>query len=113
MKLFGQLIINTLALLITAYLVPGFHVDNLSAAIVAAIVIGIINTFIKPVLQIISLPITILSLGIFALILNVLLLMLAAAITPGFEIDGFLVALFGSFVLSLISAFLNMLTKDR
>jgi len=111
MKLLGKLLINTLALLITAYIVPGFVVANLTAAIVAAVVIGVINTFIKPVLQIISLPITILTLGIFSLIVNVFLIMLAAYLVPGFEIFGFIPALVGSIVLSLVAAFLNLLTK--
>lgn len=111
MRLFGYLIINTAALLITAYLIPGFTVVNLQAAIIAAVVIGIINTFIKPILQLITLPITILSLGLFALILNIVLLMAAAAITPGFDIDSFMTAILGSIVLSLVSAFLGMLTK--
>ncbi len=111
MKILGSLVINTVALLITAYLIPGFVVENLVAAVVAAFVIGVINTFIKPILQIIALPITFMTLGIFALVLNILLLWAAAYITPGFSIDGFLTAVIGSIVLSLTSAFLNLLTK--
>jgi|SRR3989344_2967597 len=111
MKILGSLVINTVALLITAYLIPGFVVENLIAAVVAAFVIGVINTFIKPILQIIALPITFMTLGIFALVLNILLLWAAAYITPGFSIDGFLTAVIGSIVLSLTSAFLNLLTK--
>ena len=67
------------------------------------IIIGLINTFIKPILQAITLPINILSLGIFALVLNALLLMLAGWISPGFEVDGFLNALLGSILLSLFA----------
>ncbi len=111
MKLIGALLVNTLALLVTAYLVPGFVVSSLSTALVAAIVIGVINMFIKPVLQLVALPITFLTLGLFALILNVLLLMLAAQITPGFDIDNFFSAVIGSIVLSLTSSFLGLLTR--
>lgn len=111
MKLIGFLIINTAALLITAYLIPGFTIIDLQTAVIAAVVIGVINTFIKPILKFITFPITLLTLGIFSLILNVLLLMGAAYITPGFDIDTFLTALLGSIVLSLVSSFLGMLTK--
>jgi len=111
MKLIGALLVNTLALLVTAYLVPGFVVSSLSTALVAAVVIGVINMFIKPVLQLVALPITFLTLGLFALILNVLLLMLAAQITPGFDIDNFISAVIGSLVLSLTSSFLGLLTR--
>ena len=111
MRLFGYLIVNTAALLITAYLVPGFVVENFQTALVAAVVIGFINTFIKPILRLITLPITIVSLGLFALILNVLLLYFAAAITPGFELDGIMTAFLGSIVLSITSSFLSHLTK--
>lgn len=111
MKLIGSLIINIVALLVTAYLIPGFVVANLTAAAVAAVVIGIINTFIKPILQLITLPITFMTLGIFSIVLNILLLWAAAYITPGFEINGIVTAILGSIVLSLTSSFLGMLTK--
>ncbi len=110
-KLLGSLIVNTLALLIVAYLVPGFEVIDIKAAIVAAVVIGIINIFIKPILQIITLPITFMTLGLFAIALNVALLMGAAYVVPGFEIHGLLAAFIGSIALSIVSSFLNMLTK--
>ena len=111
MKLIGFLIINTAALLVTAYIIPGFVVADLQSAAIAAVIIGVINTFIKPLLQFITLPITILTLGIFSLILNVILLMAAAEITPGFSIDSFFTAVIGSIVLSLVSSFLGLLTK--
>ena len=109
MRLIGYLIVNILALLITAYIVPGFDLHNITAAIVASVVIGIINTVIKPLVKFITLPINFLTLGIFGLVLNVLFLMGAAAITPGFEIDGYLPAILGSIALSLVSSFLGML----
>lgn len=111
MKLFGFLLINVLALLITAYLVPGFVIANYQAAIVAAIVIGVINTFIKPVVQLIALPITFVTLGLFSIVINIAFLFLAAQLTPGFDINGVIPALLGSIVLSLVSSFLGMLTK--
>jgi putative membrane protein len=111
MRLIGYLLVNTAALLITAYLLPFVTVDNFQSAVVAAVVIGVINTIIKPVLQLLALPLTLLTLGLFSFILNVLLLMAAAYVTPGFHIDGFLGAAIAAIVLSLVSSFLGMLTK--
>ena len=111
MKLITNLLINTLALLIVSYLLPGFKVDSLTSAVIASVVIGLVNTFLKPILKIITLPLTILTLGLFSFILNVLLLMLASNLTPGFHIDGFLTAALASILLSLISSFLNSLSK--
>lgn len=111
MFLIGFLLINTLSLLITAYIVPGFEVENFWAALVAAVVIGVINTFVRPIVSLITLPITILTLGLFSFVLNIVFIYLAAYLTPGFEIVGLVPAIIGSIVLSLISTFLGMLTK--
>jgi putative membrane protein len=113
MKLLGKLIVNMLALLITTRLVSGFVITDLKTAFIAAIVIGILNTFVKPVLRILTFPITLLTLGLFSFVLNVLLLMFAASITPGFNITGFMPAIIGSIVLSLVSAVLHLLVKDK
>ncbi len=110
MKLLGSIVVNAASLLITAYLIPGFIIQDLKTALIAAVVIGIINTFIKPVLKIITLPITFITLGLFALVLNVFLLWGAAYITPGFTLEGLLPAILGSIVLSLVSSFLGLLT---
>jgi putative membrane protein len=110
-NLIGRLVVNIIALLIVAYIIPGFVITNLQTAVVAAIVIGVINTFIRPVLQIIALPFSILTLGIVAFLINVGLLMSAAAIVPGFEIDGFLTAVVSSIALALVSSFLHKLTR--
>lgn len=112
MKLVIKLAISVLALFIVEYLVPGFHLANIWTAVVAAVVIGLINTFIKPVLQLIALPISILTLGITAFLINVLLLWFASAIVPGFTIDSFLTAIIASILLSLITWFLHILASD-
>lgn len=109
MRLIGFLILNSLALMITAYLVPGVVFDGYLPLVVAAIVIGILNTFIKPFVQILTLPITFLTLGLFALVINAAFFLLAAQITPGFSVENFISALIGSVVLSLVSTFLGML----
>ncbi len=112
MKLVGELIINTVALLVVEYVTPGFELETLESAIVAAIGIGVVNTFIRPVLQIIALPISILTLGIFAFFINVTLLWGVAAIVPGFNISSFFTAAIASILLSLVNAFLHKLAKN-
>ena len=112
MKILIRLIINIVALLVVEYLVPGFSFESLTAIVVSSIVIALVNTFIKPILQLIALPISILTFGIFAFIINVGLLFGISYIVPGFYIDGFLTAIIASILLSLVSWFLNKLIKD-
>jgi putative membrane protein len=112
MNLVARLLINVLALWVVDYLVPGMSFASWQALFVSAIVIGIVNTFIKPVLQVIALPITIVTFGIGAILINVLLLWFVSYIVPGFEIDVFLTAVIASLLLSLVSWFLHRLTKE-
>lgn len=105
------MIVYVVALLVVDYLIPGFRLVSLEATLVAAVVIGVINTFIRPVIQVLALPFSIVTLGIAAFLINVGLLMLAAAIVPGFEIDGFLSAAVASILLALVNAFLHKLAK--
>lgn len=103
MALFFRWLLYTLALIFTSWVVPGIEVSSFLNAMFVVVIIALINTFIKPFLQIITLPINILTLGLFSLVINALLLMLAGYITPGFEVEGFLSALIGSIVLSLFA----------
>jgi putative membrane protein len=112
MKILTKLAINVFALYVVEYLVPGFKLDSIWSATVAAVVIGVVNTFIRPLLQIITLPISIISFGIFAFLINVALLYGASFLVPGFEIKNFLTATIASIVLSLVSWFLSHLAKD-
>ncbi len=112
MKLIIRLAINVFALLVVEYLVPGFRLANFWTAIVAAVAIGIVNTFIKPILQLIALPISILTFGIAAFLINVVLLWGTSKVVPGFEIAGFTTAAVASIVLSLVSWFLHRLAQD-
>jgi putative membrane protein len=107
-----HLIVSIIAILVTVYLVPGATVTVLGAVILA-IVLGVINLLIKPVVKLIALPITILTLGIFSLVINALFIMLAAAIVPSFHIAGFWTAFWFSIVLSLVNAFFQMLLPKR
>ncbi len=90
------------ALMITAYLVPGFRVDGFFAALIASVVIGVVNVFVWPVLAVFTLPLTVLTFGLFLLIVNGIALKIAAALTPGFTIQGFMPAVIGSVVLTIV-----------
>ena len=107
-----KLLINILSLFIVEKIVPGFYVDSFWTAVVVAIVLGIVNTFIRPILQIIALPISIATLWISAFLINVGLLMLVDAIVPGFAIANFWVAAMASVTMALVNWFLNKLIKD-
>jgi putative membrane protein len=104
---------TAVALLITAHFVPGFFVKNFVAALVAAVIIGLVNTIVRPILGLFALPITILTFGLFTFILNALTLWLASYFTPRamFEIQGFVPALLGSIVLSIVSSVINILLR--
>lgn len=112
MKLFIHWVISAIAIGVAAYLIPGVHVTTILAALILAVVLGIINIFFKPIVTLITLPINILTLGIFSLVVNALLIMLAGMIVPGFTVDGFWPAFFFAIVLSLVNAFFGMMTKD-
>ncbi len=106
-------IISSLAILITSYLLPGIHIVDFLTAFILAVVLGIINTILKPILIVFTLPINILSLGLFTFVINALLILLAAKIVPGFYVDGFWWALLFSIVLSVVNSFLDTLTKKN
>ncbi len=110
MGLIISLITNALALVITVNVVDGITIQDTSTLIIAAIVIGLINTFIKPILKLISLPITLVTFGLFAIVVNAACLGLAALFIPGFEISGIIPALFGAIVLSIVSTAIHFFT---
>ena len=103
-KLILHWIVSALFLYVLSFLFRGIVIENALAAIIAAIVLGLINATLKPILQFISLPITFLTLGIFYLVINGLLLMLVSALVPGFYVAGFGTAFFASIVLSILNA---------
>ena len=109
MEILVNWIISAVAVFATSYLLPGVHLENFVTALIVAIVLGIINAVIKPVIVILTLPINILTLGLFTLVINALLVMLVSRIVPGFQIDGFVWALIFSILLSIINVFLNTL----
>jgi putative membrane protein len=101
---------TAIALIITAKVVPGFLITGFPAALVAAIVIGLVNAIVRPILGILAFPITLITFGLFSFVLNAIALMVASAVTPasyGFRIDGFIAAFLGSIVLSIASSIIN------
>lgn len=111
MKLLANWILNALALFLVSRIMPGIHLEGFGSALVAVMVIGLVNALIRPVLLLLTLPINILTLGLFTLILNALMLTLASSITPGFKIDGFGSAFLSSILLSIVSLLLHSLVR--
>ncbi len=98
------IVLSAVAVYVTSYVLPGIHLKNFGAAIVVAVILGIINGFLAPILYVLTLPINILTLGLFTFVVMALLVMLTGAIVPGFVVDGFWWAL----AFALIFALLNM-----
>jgi putative membrane protein len=103
MRFLLRLILNALAILLVAHLVSGVTVVSFVAAILGALVLAIVNALIRPVLFVLSLPVTILTLGLFTLVINALMFWLASRLSPGFYVAGFAAAFWGALVYSLIS----------
>jgi len=105
-------LINAGTLIIITYILDGFEVTPM-AALVAAVLLGIVNAVIRPVVLFLTLPLNLLTLGLFTFVVNALLLWLVAAVVRGFEIHGFMAAFLGALLLSLISSVLTSLVRDR
>lgn len=110
-----KLLINTVAALIAAYLLSGVHIDSVTTALIVAIVLALLNTFIKPILVILTIPITVLTLGLFLLIINILIIKWTDSLVDGFAVDNWLWALLFSLVISIVSSILEGLfgTRDK
>ncbi len=113
MKLLLKILINAVVVLLVAYTVPGVIVSSFWVAIVVAIVLGIINLTIRPLLLLLTLPINIITLGLFTFIINALMFGLAAFVVPGFSVSGFMAALLGSLILTVIKIVTNRLESVR
>ena len=105
-------LLSGLAIVITAYLLPGVHLSGIKAALLTAVVLGLINAVIKPVLKLLTLPLTIMTLGLFSLVINALLIMLTAKLVPGFQVQGFLWALAFSLVLAVVNWVLSIFKQN-
>ena len=101
------LLVTAVSMLITSYLIPGIVISSVVAALVGAIVFGVVNAIVKPILVLFTLPATILTLGLFLLVINAICFNLVAYFTPGFTVNGFFDALLGSILVSIVSGFIN------
>lgn len=113
MKILVHWFLSAVAVWLVSEIVPGFMVASLGAALIAAVVIGLVNATLGLLLKIVTFPMTVATLGLFWLIINGLMLMLAAQLVPGFAISGFLAAFFGAIVLSIINMILKTLFPDQ
>jgi len=105
--------LNALALFVLPYIVPSIHVASYRSALVAALVLGFINTLIRPILVLLTLPVTLLTLGLFILVINGLLFWLVGSFVRGFTVGGFWAGVFGAIVYSIISWALSSLIRPR
>ena len=106
-------LIAAVALMITAYIVPGLLVTNIVSAAISSVILGLVNATIKPLLVVLTLPLTLLTFGLFLFVVNGIAIWLTGALTPGFDVRGFVPALVGSIVLSLVTSGLTMLVGNR
>ena len=104
---------TTAAIVATSYLLDGIQVSGFFSAVFAAAVLGILNAFFRPIALLLTLPINILSLGLFTFVINALMLKMASGVIPGFSVYGFWTAIFGSFLISVISWLLNSFVSEH
>jgi putative membrane protein len=112
MKLLTNLFVNGLAVGLAAYLLPSVAIETWQALLVATVVLGVLNTLVRPILKLISLPITILTLGLFSLVINGLMVWLTSNWVSGFTVENFWWAIGFSIVLSMISTFLSWISRE-
>jgi putative membrane protein len=113
MRIIVRWCINALALLAVAYLYSGVQVDGIMAALIAALVLGLANAIIRPVLILLTLPVTLLTMGLFIFVINAFLFWFVAEVVSGFNVAGFMAALIGSLMYSVITLIVNAIVTDK
>jgi putative membrane protein len=108
-----RLIINGIVMYCIALYVPGIHTNGFGAALLAALIFGIVNAIIRPIVLLLTLPLTVITLGLFVIIVNALMFWLATWIAPGFKVDGFTPALIGGIIMAIVGIITNHLFKER
>lgn len=111
MKILFRWMVNAAALLGVAYLLPGFELEGIWLAILAALVLGLVNALVRPLLVILTLPISVLTVGLFILVVNALMIWLAASLVPGFTIDTFFTAMFAAILMWIVGTATSWLLK--
>ncbi len=105
-----RLVVNAIALIIVAYIVPGIHVSGIGGAIIAALILGVVNAILRPILIILSLPLEVVTLGLFTLVINALLFWLVGALHVGLDVAGFWPAFWGAIVMAIVSWLISLVT---
>jgi putative membrane protein len=113
MRLLARLFLNGIAIIVADYLIPGLQLDGTVSALVAGAILGVVNVLVRPVLLILTLPFTLVTLGLFIFVVNAICLALTAWLVPGFTIAGFWSALFGALLVTIVSWILNGLVMPR
>jgi putative membrane protein len=113
MRFLARILLNGIAILVAAYFLPGLTIDGPEAALLAGAILGIVNALVRPVLFVITLPFTLLTLGLFIFVVNAACLALTAWVVPGFHVDGFWWAVIGALLVSIVSWVLNGLFIGR
>ena len=113
MRFLLRLLLNGFAIMVAAWFVPGVRLAGVVPAIVAGIILGFVNALVRPVLLLLTLPFTLLTLGLFIFIVNAVCFALTAALVPGFDLSGFFAAFFGALVVTMVSWLLNALMADN
>lgn len=113
MQILAFILINGLAVYLAAYLLPGVAINSLMTALIVGLILGIVNAFIKPILILLTLPITLITLGLFIFVINGLLVLATSAIVPGFIVENIWWAILFSIVISLISSFLQNIAHSE
>lgn len=111
-KFFAKVLSTMAALLVAAYLLPGISVSSIWAGFFAAVVLGFVNGFIRPIFTILTIPFTILTFGLFLFVINAIMLSLTSVLVPGFYVVGFFSALIGSIIVSLVSSLLHSMLEE-
>jgi len=112
MRFILRLLLNGIAIVVAAWFVPGVRLEGLASALMAGAILGFVNALIRPVLFLLTLPFTIVTLGLFIFVVNAICFALTAALVPGFDLSGFFAAFFGAIVVSLVSWALNTIMVD-
>ncbi|HEX3548747.1 MAG TPA: phage holin family protein [Candidatus Elarobacter sp.] len=105
-----RVLVNAIALLVVAYVVPGIHVAGIAGALVAAVVLGLVNAILRPILVVLALPLELLTLGLFTLVINALCFWLVGALHVGLYVDGFWPAFWGALVVAIVSWLISLVT---
>lgn len=113
MNVLVKILLSSIGVVIASYLLPGVYIDTFLTAVIIAVLLSLLNVTVKPLLILFTIPLTVLTLGLFLLVINAIIILIASSIVPGFVVDNFWWALIFSLVLSIINSLLTDLSKEK